>query len=241
LLSDGIHHGTATYELGNIFLLPEKATNIAYGINYTSTNKKLSVQVDVYHNSIQNFIYQQPMPDSPVLTIAGAFPKIEYKQTNAALKGMDASVYWQLSKHVLWLCKYAMLRAINTNTNDWLIWMPADRMTNEITYSFNTQKKFHDSYISADMQQVWRQNKVPSNKFGRQDYKDAPSGYMLINVHAATTVQVAKNTINIGFGVTNIFNTVYRDYLNSFRYFTDEMGRNVSLNLKIPLSHQIKN
>jgi iron complex outermembrane receptor protein len=36
-------------------------------------------------------------------------------------------------------------------------------------------------------------------------------------------------------GVRNLLNTVYRDYLNSMRYFSDEMGRNISLRFKIQL------
>ena len=241
LLSDGIHHGTATYELGDIYLKPEKAVNIATGITYTSPNRKLSFQFNVYRNSIKDFIYQQPMPDSPVLTIAGAFPKIVYNQNNALLQGIDASIHWQMASRFLLESKYTMLRATNTNTNDWLIWMPADRITNELTYTFMAHKNFHDSYISAEVQHVLYQSRVPSNKYGKQDYKDAPDGYMLINIYAATTINIAKIPITIGFGVTNTLNAVYRDYLNSFRYFTDEMGRNVSLKLKIQLSHQIKN
>ena len=33
----------------------------------------------------------------------------------------------------------------------------------------------------------------------------------------------------------NLLNIRYRDYTNSFRYFTDEMGRNVSIGLDIKL------
>jgi iron complex outermembrane receptor protein len=33
-------------------------------------------------------------------------------------------------------------------------------------------------------------------------------------------------------GINNLFNTRYRDYMNRFRYFTDEVGRNIVLQLK---------
>jgi iron complex outermembrane receptor protein len=39
----------------------------------------------------------------------------------------------------------------------------------------------------------------------------------------------------VSVGVRNLLNTVYRDYLNGMRYFTDEMGRNISIRLKIQL------
>jgi iron complex outermembrane receptor protein len=42
--------------------------------------------------------------------------------------------------------------------------------------------------------------------------------------------------MNVGIGVNNLLNTSYRDYLNRFRYYTDEMGTNVTLRLKIPFS-----
>ena len=42
--------------------------------------------------------------------------------------------------------------------------------------------------------------------------------------------------MTIGVGVDNLLNTSYRDYLNRFRYYTDEMGTNVSLRVKIPIA-----
>jgi iron complex outermembrane receptor protein len=44
-----------------------------------------------------------------------------------------------------------------------------------------------------------------------------------------------KKPVTIGIGIRNLLNTVYRDYLNSMRYFTDEQGINASIRLKIEL------
>ena len=41
-----------------------------------------------------------------------------------------------------------------------------------------------------------------------------------------------KQQLEIGISVQNFFNTVYRDYLNRFRYYADDMGRNGSIRLK---------
>lgn len=237
LLSDGIHHGTATYELGDIFLNTEKSFNIAAGVSYQNAANTFSVDLNIYRNRIRDFIYQQPVPDSPVLTIAGAFPKIVYRQTNALLQGIDAAMRWQLFPSLEWSFKYSMLRARNQQTNDWLIWMPADRFNHELTFSFKEHKVFHKSYISAELQQVLSQSRVPSDKLGKQDYKAAPAGYTLVNLQASSEIEIAKVPVTVSVGVRNLLNTVYRDYLNSFRYFSDEMGRNISLRLKIPFSH----
>lgn len=238
LLSDGIHHGTATYEKGNIMLQPEKSTNISSGINFQNTLKTFSLDILLYANLIHDFIYQQPMPDSPVLTIAGAFPLIEYKQTNALLSGLDLGISWKMFEHLQWQSKLSVLYARNTTQQDWLILMPANRISNELTYNFGNIKRFSNSYISFEILNVMRQSRVPNESNGKQDYKAPPEEYNLVNLNTGCTVAIGKTNATFGISVRNLFNTKYRDYLNSMRYFTDEMGRNISFRVKIPFNYE---
>ena len=170
----------------------------------------------VYANRINDFIYQQPQPNNPVLTISGAFPLIQYQQTNASLRGFDWSAWYKPIENIEWISKYAFLNARNTSINDWLILMPANRLSNEITYRLKNTDK-------------------PGDLNGKQDYKAAPEAYTLINLQISSTVQLINKPVTLSLGARNLMNTVYRDYLNSMRYFTDEMGRNISLRIKIQL------
>ena len=235
LLSDGIHHGTATYEKGDISLKPEHSINVSAGINYQHSSKNFSMDVLLYSNSINNFIFQQPMPNNPVLTIAGAFPLIAYKQTDAVLSGFDISALIKPLSALEWTSKFSFLYARNKILNDWLILMPANRLGNEITYNLKNGKKITNKYLSAEMMNVMQQNNVPSDANGKQDYKVPPAAYTLISMNASATMVVYKTSVTVSIGVRNLLNTVYRDYLNSMRYFTDEMGRNISIRLKIQL------
>jgi len=235
LLSDGIHHGTATYEKGDITLKPENSVNISAGINYQHPSKIITVDVLLYSNNIKDFIYQQPMPDNPVLTIAGAFPLILYKQTDAVLSGFDISASAKPVPAIEWISKFSFLQAKNKKINDWLILMPANRLSNEITYTLKDGKIFTNTYLSAEMMNVMQQKNVPGDASGKQDYKAPPAAYTLISINASATVPIYKTPVTISVGVRNLLNTVYRDYLNGFRYFTDEMGRNISIRLKIQL------
>ncbi|MBK7882795.1 MAG: TonB-dependent receptor [Chitinophagaceae bacterium] len=237
LLSDGIHHGTATYEEGDIFLKPEQSVNIAAAASWHNTAKTFFIDINIYNNDINNFIYQQPVPDEPVLTIAGAFPKIEYRQTNAVLRGVDMSANVAIIKPLFWNARLSILRATNKKIDDWLIFMPADRFSNELTYTFKESHLFHDSYLSAELQNVLKQTRVPGDKYGKQDYKLPPGAYSLININASTTLHFNKLPLTFSVGVKNLLNKSYRDYLNSFRYFTDEIGRNINLRIKIPIIH----
>jgi len=237
LLSDGIHHGTATYEKGDITLKPEKSVNISAGINFQNAPKTFHFDLLLYSNSIRDFIYQQPKPDNPVLTIAGAFPLIEFQQTDALLSGFDASASVKPTSKLEWESKLSVLYARNTSIKDWLILMPSNRLSNEITYSFKDARKFSDNYVSVEFLNVMRQNNIPDERNGKQDYKAPPAAYHLLNFNAASAISFGKTKISIGIGIRNVLNTAYRDYLNTMRYFTDEMGRNISIRVKVPFNY----
>lgn len=234
LLSDGIHHGTATYERGAITLTPEQSWYASSNHSYTSNNSKLVISALAYVNHIRNFIYQQPKPENPVLTIAGAFPLIQYEQTDATLTGTDVQVQYAILSTLNITTKYAYLRAYNNTTNDWIILMPPTTASTSITYTLPNTSAFTASTIGIEHTLVNTQHRVPT-KGPIQDYKEAPQGYNLYNVQAQSQVKLHNIPVHITLSVHNVFNTAYRNYLNAFRYYTDEIGRNVALKLHIPI------
>jgi iron complex outermembrane receptor protein len=235
LLCDGIHHGTATYEKGDVGLKSERSLAINTGIHFSNKDKTFELNLLGYVNIIHDFIYQQPMPDNPVLTIAGSFPLLNYRQTNAMLSGFDAATNYMITNQIEWRSKFSFLYARNTKLKDWLILMPSNRLGNEFVFNFKKQERIKDGYIGLELLHVMQQKNVPSASNGKQDYKEPPSAYTLLNVNSSFTFNVNKNPITIGLSVRNLLNTVYRDYMNSMRYFTDEMGRNISLRIKCQL------
>jgi iron complex outermembrane recepter protein len=84
---------------------------------------------------------------------------------------------------------------------------------------------------------VFKQTRVPDEKNGKFDYKEPPEAYTLLNLQASTTLLINKFPLTLAAGVKNLLNTAYRDYLNSMRYFTDEMGRNISFRITIPIGN----
>lgn len=233
LLVDGVHEGSGTYELGDATLRQENAFDISASVSFSNKRKNISGEVYLYRNTIDDFIYQQPLPDEPVLTIVGAFPLIKYQQTDALLQGMDASIKWNIIHPLQFHSRLSVLRARNKAVDDWLIFMPADRWRNELMYQFKDGNKLRGSYISAEAVNVFKP-RVPSDANGKQDYKKAPDEYMLVNMSASSTTTIFSVPVTITIGVRNLFDTTYRDYLNSFRYYSDEMGRNITFMLKIP-------
>ena len=66
----------------------------------------------------------------------------------------------------------------------------------------------------------------------QSDYIAPPGAYTLVNIEAATARVVKNKKIDLVVAVTNLFNVSYRDYMNSFRYFSLDRGRNISLKIK---------
>jgi iron complex outermembrane receptor protein len=235
LLSNGIHHGTATYEQGDITLKPERSVNLSLNSRYHNKTNTVHFDFSVYRNRINRFIYQQPIPNEPVLTIAGAFPKLVYRQTDAVLQGLDFSSMIKPAAQLEWMARYSLLRARNTTADDWLIRMPADRISNIWTYNFKNGKRLTDAYASLELQNVFRQKRVPDEKNGKQDYKAPPQGYTLLHADVSASFRLGKLPATVGLSGRNLLNRSYRDYLNNLRYFTDELGRNIGLRIKITL------
>lgn len=237
LLIDGIHHGSGTYEKGDLSLKPEQSFNISLTNSYANRDKTFQADLTLYRNSIRNYIYQQPRPDAPVLTIRGAFPLIEYTATDALLQGLDITATVRPIASISLTSRYSLLRARDLRRDDWLVWMPSDRLFNELSYSFKDSKRLSGTYLSLEWQQVMQQKRIPDERNGRQDYKSPPPSYGLLNADFSTSFKIGSLPVTAGLSGRNLLDRSYREYLNSFRYYTDERGRNISLRLKTDLQH----
>jgi iron complex outermembrane recepter protein len=245
LYSSGLHHGAARIEVGNAQLKPERANSISVEAN---VNKhKWQLNSNVYVKNISNFIYLQPSL-GPQLTIRGAFPGFAYSQTNALLYGVDAQLQYELTHHIVATTKASILYAKNIKTKEWLIQMPSNKYEGELTYTFNNFKRFTQSYATINGSFVAQQNRIPKtgaieltdasgSKYYAADYILPPNGYALLNISLGTQLKLVKRIVGVQLGCTNLLNAAYREYLNAFRYFADEMGRNISLRLKIPINN----
>jgi iron complex outermembrane receptor protein len=226
LYSNGLHHGAAAVEYGNSSLKVEQAYVISLTGLYTP-HEDLHIEVSPYYNYISGFIYRQPTP-TPVLTIRGAFPGFNYTQTDAILRGVDVFASYHFTHWLEWKVKGSMLRAWNQGANNWLILMPADRIETEFGFHWDHNQRLKHIYIGPSIQYVAKQHRVPEGS----DFVDPPSAYWLTSLHIATHFRMGRNHAEIGLQITNLLNTRYRDYMDRFRYFTDAMGRNVSLRMK---------
>jgi iron complex outermembrane receptor protein len=218
LFSNGVHHGAGAYEIGDPLLKGETAYNIS--INSVYRTEKIEIEVGLYHNSIQHFIYLKPLIDQgePVFitTVRGSFPAFSYEQIDASFKGIDGQVSYRISDAWSLQQKTSIVRAFDELNHSYLVNIPPDRFEYLLRYQFKKNKQ----YISFGMTQVSMQERVELNS----DFAPPPKGYVLGQLHWG----ISLTKFDFGISVSNAFNQAYRDYLNRFRYFADDQGRNIS-------------
>lgn len=217
LYINGIHLSAASFEKGDSTLSSERSYNFTVSANYES--EKFSAELVGYDNIINNYIYAKPTLQ-PITLISGTYPYFVYTQANVNLKGIDLDVTYTPVKHISLESKTSIVRAWNKTIDDYLIFIPSDRFDNTLKYSIDTWKKFNDAYISIQTISVSKQTRVPPNS----DYVDPPAGYSLFNANAGLATKLGRCPLTIDFGVNNFTNVAYRDYLNRFRYYADDIG-----------------
>ncbi|MEY3368308.1 MAG: hypothetical protein RI973_1463 [Bacteroidota bacterium] len=229
LYSEGVHHGSASYERGRSDLKPERAYNLSLTLEYDN-GRTLSGTLAVYRNFVRDFIYLQPL-SRPVLTIRGAFPAFAYEQADARLLGFDWTGAWKPFPWLEFQSGASVLRARNLREDDWLVLMPADRIRQGVQYNLPLGQQAGAAdrpFVRLTFDYVFRQQRVPAG----QDYAPPPAAYALFSLQSGASAELHGYPLHFGLNINNLFNTAYRDYLNRLRYFGEEMGRNVSVWLR---------
>lgn len=148
----------------------------------------------------------------------------EYLQANALFYGIDLSGSHEFTAKLSGYLKGSIIRARNTENDSFFPFIPSDRMDWGLAYRLNGDGKTHKLTLSNLL--VARQQREPDF-----DLAPVPPGYALFNFAYLQQLQLGENKLNLGLQVQNIFNTSYKEYMNRFRYFTDDIGRNILLKI----------
>ena len=235
LFSEGLHHSSARIEIGDLSFNSEVGHN--FSLTYDSSNEKSSLTVNTFANIVDDFIYMIPVDLMP--TIAGVFPYWEYKQEDAKLFGFDVKYDRQYLTNFFVGHQFSIIKGYERANDKPLINMPPVNLKNQISYNF---PKLNNLNVSLESEYVFKQNEYPNNNFEvfipteqvyqLLDTSTPPSAYHLLNFAASIGLK-AENGGNykINLRIENLFNNLYKNYLNRLRYFTHEMGRNILLSV----------
>jgi len=237
LFSEGLHHSASRIELGDLRFRTEIGHKIA--LTLQRENEKFSFSVSPFINTINDFIVIEPTEIQQ--TVRGNFQVWEYRQTNAQLLGVDFDASYAFAKNFHFNNQFSLVKGYDRTRDEPLISMPPVNTKNEIVYQ---NPDFKNLRLAFQSEYVFRQNEYPNNNFEVfipetetmeiVDLSTPPDAYHLLNFNSSIDFKATqKSTLTVGFGITNLLNTSYRNYLNRLRYYADDLGRNFLLNLKL--------
>jgi len=226
--SQGVHHGTAQYELGDSSLGPERSLDADLTLRHQRADRRL--EISTYVRRIDDFIFLRPR--DPVVTVRGTYPAYTYAHANARLRGVE--VTGQITP-ISWLQLYAngnVVRGIDHADGSPLYDMPADRATASARVFLPSRTRWTSPYVEIGSTVVRRQDQVPANTV----YRLPTAGYSLMHLEVgASAVMLGAVRVEPTLTMRNVFDTRYRDYLSRYRLFVDEPGRDVVMRLTVPI------
>lgn len=228
LFSNGLHHGAAAIERGNQNLEAERSTKLTTELLFSWP--EISGSITLYGQHFSNFIYMIPQLPAEQ-TVRGAFPVFGFTQVPARFLGFDFEVKTKSNGRLNHTLSGSYVNARRSDNNSGILFIPPARLR----YLFDIKlvsQSIHHLHLQAGMTAVAQQSDAPND----QDYAPAPAGYLLLDIALLYKYSTQQGPITAQIRIDNALNTVYRDYLNRFRYYADEPGLNVTATLFVPLT-----
>jgi iron complex outermembrane receptor protein len=226
LYSNGLHHGSAALEFGDLNLNSERSYSANVALNYN--HNRIRILAEPYFHYFKNYIYLQPSGETQ-LSIRGAFPVFNYIQTDATYSGIDLDLMYLISSGWTAQVNAAFLWVLDVENNQFIYGIPPQRYQAKLKHAFAEFSFIENGYWFIGANYTSRQTRIESD----EDFTDSPDSYLLLNAEFGS--QYKKTPLHLSIGVKNLLNTSYRDYMNRYRYYADDIGINfyITLNYSI--------
>ena len=240
MFSDGLHHSLASIEYGNPFLEKETTHKAVIDFEKKSGNFQFAITpfITVGKN---NYVIIEPTGVES--TIRGSFPVWEYSAVSALFKGIDLDFSYAFNANTKFRNATSWVEATNTKTDLPLINIPPMTINNQLQFSLPKCKSF---FVQLNSKTVLRQNRYPNNNFTEDiiengkmvtkmvDISTPPNGYHDLGLELNWgPYPLNSSKVNISLSFDNVLDVSYRNYLNRLRFYSDEIGRNISLQIKL--------
>lgn len=234
LYSSGLHHGAGTYNLGEASLSPETGTKWITSLSYTHPERGIYLTADAYVQLIKNYIYDYPTGETRTL-FSGVYPIFQYTQADAFFRGVDIDASLRLAQwgafaqRLSYGLRGSVVFANELKTDRYFPFIPAPRLSQSLEWKAQPKGLFQTLEASIGHTFVAKQTRFePSQEL----VATTPDAYHLFEAAVGGTIAIAdQQTLSVRLSCENLFNQLYKEYTNRFRYYAHDLGRNVYLRL----------
>lgn len=228
LLSNGMHHGTLRYEIGNPELKTEQGAQADFAFEYR--NDHLAFSFNPFYSLFRDYIYI-----TPVDSIAEGLPVYGYEQMeNARISGFDFGVHYHPHfAHYLHFESSLSLISMQGTAKQNLPLSPQNRINSYIKIALKMKTRFKIEQLVLQHSYYFRQDRVVSY--------ESPSGdYHLFNF-ALNMKWNLRSPLLIDLGLKNFLNENYINHLSRLKNIQlPSPGFNLYCSLKFRLESKIK-
>jgi iron complex outermembrane receptor protein len=255
--ANGLDPGAHIVYLGNRDFQPEFSMQEDLGLLWQG--KEAEASAEVFHNYVENFIYQARLFDGqgqPVELVPGN-ATYQYQQAAARLYGGELSFNLHPSAlpWLSWRSAAALVIGLNDNpgllarvgeAGRYLPLMPAPQARTELrlTAPARPASRLTASYLCLTLDGTARQTRY----YAVDGAETATTGYLLLGAGVGTTLRtkVGREAVQLIVQADNLLNTAYQSHLSRLKYFEYyaaspngrlgifSPGRNVGMKVVVP-------
>jgi iron complex outermembrane receptor protein/hemoglobin/transferrin/lactoferrin receptor protein len=244
LYANGVHGGVAAFQVGDPGLDPERAYSADVSVRVR--RDRLTAEVTGYVNAINDYIYLRntgdTQPDGPLLIY-------EADQTDAVIPGLEAKVETQLRP---WLHVGGQVTVLSgtgdglgtDGDDDDLPLIPANTVNGFVHLTPGSQGPLRNPRVEIDLKHGFDKDAAgrfePFSQFDDLNTTGPNPPFGTASTTAYTTVDASvESRLALGVGiepslrvaVRNVFDTTYRDFLDTYKGYALSPGRDVRFSL----------
>ncbi len=256
----GEHGGVQAVQIGDPNLEPE--TSLSTDLSARWRSPRLQAKVTVYRNAIDNYIYlyntgeiyegeeehhehHEHEEHAEKLAHGGpgvGLPIMAAQQGDAVLLGADLSAQAQVLPWLQLLGSFETVTGENSDTDEDLPLLPATSLRGEVRFTQSTLWRFERVYAGLGVRHslakdaagryepFWQFDANPSFGVASTD------AYTLMDLSLGGEFPFGASAIAIDFSVTNLLNSAYRDFLDTYKGYALSPGRDAQLTVTIPFA-----
>lgn len=236
----GVHGGIAAFQIGDPFMREETSMNADLSLRWQSP--RIQAKGTVYHSNFDNYIYLINAGEFFQESSGSQVPIMKTIQGDAVMSGADFSVQAQVLD---WLQLRGAVETVsgrNIDTGEKLPLLPATKTWAELRWTRNAWGPLENFFLSLGLRYAAKKDAAgryePFWQFDQNpNFGVASTGaYTLCDFGLGFDVLVGGQNFGISLMVNNLFDTAYRDFLDTYKGYALSPGRDVILKLIVPFN-----
>mgnify|MGYP006278055625 CR=1 FL=1 len=228
LYAGGVHGGVQAYQIGNPDLKEETSINADLSLRWQTDQAQASATV--YQNWVDNYIYLARTGQT-----RGSLDEMQADQTQARIRGLELAYQQQFTQH--WSADAALeiIDGRDTDHSRDLPMIPANNLRLGGQFHPADGELLKDQRLSLGVKLVAAKDAAGQYEPFSQ-FDNIPTGtastdaYSVWDLGYTANVKWDKRTLRLSAKIDNLFDTAYVDFMNTYKGYTLNPGRNVRMN-----------